>query len=348
MKQLPNLYALRFILCLFVILQHIPDTSKSIGLPYFHDAAMLHKGGLAVFYFFTLSGFLIIRIIYLEIKTTQAFNFKHFYMRRIQRLYPIYYLVLFFGSAFYNFILPYFNIQYDGDYPWGTFFAGYIFLVPNVITYYYKVGGILNVLWSIGVEEQFYLFAPLLIYIGRKNILLTLFLMLISLIGLHVFFTDLYIYKNYYFYFVCGGVFAVFFEKFKGAFFYNRILHIIVYSLFIVSFLSNYFDSSFGKYIHYFNMLLSALLISLISYYPLGIVKNNSINYFGKISYGIYMYHMIALYIILYMFKKIHLDSYFNDIISIVFINTLCISASIFISHMSFKYFEKLFYKPKF
>lgn len=348
MKQLPNLYALRFILALLVILQHIPDTSNNVGLPFFDNSPIFHKGGQAVLYFFTLSGFLIIRIIFLEINSKNTFNFKNFYLRRVQRLYPVYYLVLFSGFLFYNFFLPSFGIDYNIEYPIHEFFLGYILLIPNVITHYYKVGGILNVLWSIGVEEQFYLFAPLLIYIGRKNILFTLIILLLILLGISLFYFDFYSYKNYYFYFVCGGLFAVFFEKFEFHFFKRPIIHVIAYIIFILSFITNYFTFDYGIFYHYFNMLLGALVISLITYYPKFEIKIKSINYFGKISYGIYMYHMFSVVMVLFFVKRFGLFNVLSNSILIILINILCIFFSILLAHISYQYFEKIFYKSKF
>lgn len=348
MRQLPNLYALRFFLALLVILQHIPDTSFNVGLPFYDNLPIFHRGGQAVFYFFTLSGFLIIRIIFLEITTKKAFDFKNFYLRRIQRLYPVYYLVLFSGFFFYNFFLPSFGIDYNIEYPIHEFFLGYILLVPNVITHFYKVGGILNILWSIGVEEQFYLFAPLLIYIGRKNILTTLIIFLFILLGISIFYFDFYTYKNYYFYFVCGGLFAVFFEKYEFNYLKNTIIHLVVYIIFILSFITNFFIFNNGIYYHYFNMVLGALTISLIAYYPLFKINSKSINYFGKISYGIYMYHMFTVVMVLFMVKYLNLINVFNITTLIIFINLVCIVLSILLAHISYQYFEKIFYKSKF
>ncbi|GAA4231958.1 hypothetical protein GCM10022291_05580 [Postechiella marina] len=347
-KQLPNLYAIRFILAILVVIHHIPETSNNVSLPSFDGLPLFHKGKLAVLYFFTLSGFLIIRLIYLELSTKKSFDFKNFYLRRVQRLYPVYYLVLIIGFTFYNFILPAAGIPYNIEYPWDEFFIGYVFLAPNVIAHYYKVGGILNILWSIGVEEQFYLFAPFLIYLGRRHIILTLSILLTILVGIALFYFDFYAFKNYYFYFVCGGLFAVLFEKFKLDFFKNKIIHITVYGLFIISFLTNYLIFESVKFTLIFNMVLSALFISLIAYHPLFIIKSKPLNYFGKISYGIYMYHMIALVVILYFLKKIDIENYLNDTSVIILINAVCIAAAIYISHLSYKYFEKLFYKPKY
>ncbi len=60
-KNLPNLNAIRLFLSIVVIFFHIPRISNSFNIPTYSDLPILQKGTLAVYYFFTLSGFLIIR-----------------------------------------------------------------------------------------------------------------------------------------------------------------------------------------------------------------------------------------------------------------------------------------------
>lgn len=60
-KELPNLYILRFLLSITVIVYHIPMISSNLKIPYYNDSPIFEKGTLAVYYFFTLSGFLIFR-----------------------------------------------------------------------------------------------------------------------------------------------------------------------------------------------------------------------------------------------------------------------------------------------
>lgn len=73
-KELPNLYALRLFLALLVVIFHIPISSSTLDFPSYNGLAIFNKGNLAVIYFFTLSGFLIIRLLYLEIKNTSTIN----------------------------------------------------------------------------------------------------------------------------------------------------------------------------------------------------------------------------------------------------------------------------------
>ena len=88
--------------------------------------------------------------------------------------------------------------------------------MPTVFSALYSPGGILEILWSIGIEEQFYLFiAPLLFLVNKKHILLVL-----SLIGgLYFIVFHLDVFKAFskfslvYFNFLFGGLVSVLEEQ---------------------------------------------------------------------------------------------------------------------------------------
>jgi peptidoglycan/LPS O-acetylase OafA/YrhL len=67
-------------------------------------------------------------------------------------------------------------------------------------------------------------------------------------------------------------------------------------------------------------------------------------NYLGKISYGIYMYHMIVVTLILYGLKFLNLDMLIDQTVLILGINLLIVSVTILTAHFSYQYFEKKFY----
>jgi peptidoglycan/LPS O-acetylase OafA/YrhL len=85
MARLPNLNILRFFLAMVVMLGHIASTSNNLGLPYLPDVPILLKTNLAVYFFFTLSGFLIIRLLFLESRKGWL-NLFNFYKRRMFRI----------------------------------------------------------------------------------------------------------------------------------------------------------------------------------------------------------------------------------------------------------------------
>ena len=77
-RRIPNLTALRFLLALLVIIFHIPLFMNNRGLPAFDSLSIFHRGSEAVYMFFSLSGFLIIRQLYIEKEKFGQINLKNF------------------------------------------------------------------------------------------------------------------------------------------------------------------------------------------------------------------------------------------------------------------------------
>lgn len=89
---IPNITSLRFILAMLVVIFHISEFFQKRGFPYYNNLAVFHKGSEAVYGFFALSGFLIIKQLYKEKKATGTIALKAFYTRRMLRIFPLYYL----------------------------------------------------------------------------------------------------------------------------------------------------------------------------------------------------------------------------------------------------------------
>ena len=101
MKRLPNITALRFILASLVMIFHIPQFCQNRGFPFFNNLAIFNKGEEAVYIFFSLSGFLIIRQLYIEKSTSNSIDLRRFFLRRVLRILPLYYLVCIVGPLTY-------------------------------------------------------------------------------------------------------------------------------------------------------------------------------------------------------------------------------------------------------
>lgn len=348
MKQLSNLYPLRFVLALFVIVFHLPEISKTVGLPHFNTWPLFHKGELAVYYFFSLSGFLILRLIYLEITQTGHFRFWVFYKRRIQRLYPVYYLVLLVGISLYHLVLPLMQIPFATPYHLLDLLGHYVLLIPNVFKYYHpELGGILVVMWSIGIEEQFYLFIPLFMYLFRRTIVGSVALLLVLLLLILFCWPDFYRYYNYYFYFLFGGLLSILAVRKEWSFFRQRWLHLLVYTLVILSFTTNLLQVTQPFFYHFLNMLLSGCLLTLIADYPLFRIQNRLLTHLGKISYGIYMYHMIVISFCLFLLSQWPVACYLNDYVFVMLLNLLVVASTCWVAHISYRYFERIFYQER-
>lgn len=132
----------------------------------FHLGLDWFPGGfVGVDIFFVISGFLITRIIKKEIETTGEFCFGAFYLRRIRRLFPALFVVLLFTAlaAALLFSPSHFS-------RFGGAFSSALISVSNIFFWteadYFDISAKLKPLlhtWSLGIEEQFYLFWPLLL-----------------------------------------------------------------------------------------------------------------------------------------------------------------------------------------
>ena len=121
----PGLNALRFFAAYFVLLHHGETIRAKFGMPNFEAYSFFRNGMIAVSFFFVLSGFLITYLLLDEIQRTHDVSIKKFYIRRVLRIWPLYYLLIFIGLA----IVPLFlnMIHYDYKIPYDTATAGVLF-----------------------------------------------------------------------------------------------------------------------------------------------------------------------------------------------------------------------------
>lgn len=345
--MLPNLNALRIFLALMVVLFHVPTISNSVGFASFNNAPIFHKGELAVFYFFTLSGFLIIRNLYIELQQTGSIQLKHFYIKRAGRILPPYLLVLFIGLCLYHFVLPKMGVPFQIDYSLAEALFYNIFVMSNVFkTLYPNIGGILSVLWSIGVEEQFYLICPPLLWIFRKKLSQFLLGSIIILLTLLLLAPNLYQYNNLFFYFAFGGLLSILTVQSKLTWLRASWVQWICVLLFLMSFFTNYLQVTNGFIGHLINMLVSGFFIVTIAYQPRFIIQHSWIDTLGKISYGIYLYHMVVITGVLFVLQKwMNYGLVLSSVSQILIINAATISITCLVAWLSHKNFESLFYR---
>jgi peptidoglycan/LPS O-acetylase OafA/YrhL len=347
MKRLPNLTSLRFLLASLVVIFHIWQFCKHQGFPFFNNLAILNKGQEAVCMFFSLSGFLIIGQLYVEKTLSNTINLRHFFLRRIIRIFPVYYLVLSFGLIYYRLILPYLGFNYQNNYDLieGVFLA-YTFF-PNIFALY-QPGGIIEVLWSIGIEEQFYLFiAPLIFILPFKYI--ALFLLLFTIIYFGLYFSEfiqfLRNYKMLFFYFSFSGMCSVlwFTKKIR-----IKRFRFLLFVIFIIYFTTSVFKNNLSyTFYHFFSMVLFGSMICVLVEKSIRILENKVLTYLGKISYGIYMYHAISMQIVGYIFLKSNVYLKVSSLQAIIIFNLLVFTFTIITASLSYRYFETYFLNLK-
>ena len=158
----PALDGLRGVAILFVILYHFHFLlGKSTPLTYAIYRA-LNFGWCGVDLFFVLSGFLITGIL-LDAKGKPDF-FRSFYIRRVLRIFPLYYCYLAFVLVVFYAASPWLR-------PVGEWAGWYIAYLSNWKPDHGENDQYLRQLWSLAVEEQFYLVWPFLIAFTSKRYL---------------------------------------------------------------------------------------------------------------------------------------------------------------------------------
>lgn len=322
-----------------VFVSHFPQvTNHRIGKFIYHISTSSEFGYIGVDIFFVLSGFLLTAIL-LQRKSTKLL-IKSFYLGRIKRIFPVYFLVVLPSCYFFKE-----SLFYPLTFSYNLYFP---FLLKK---YSYEH------IWSICVEEHFYIFLPLFVMFFSKRVLILITKYLIPIISILLSFVALNFYsKNVSSNIIFSNSIIRFISLSFGAYLaisrhdeskkeFNRIQF---YRLLIIL-VSFYFG---GLYVKKLQLLLSPIfkliLFSCFSYtlvYILLFVEgskfsvkllftNRIIKYVGTISFGIYMYH----YPILFGLQKLYPE--YQGIMNVNHCLVLIFSTFL-ISHFSYKYFEK-------
>jgi peptidoglycan/LPS O-acetylase OafA/YrhL len=160
MRRIAGLDGVRGIAVLMVVFFH---TTHLSGLCLVDEIVWRATRGLwiGVELFFVLSGYLITGIL-LDSKGSSHY-FRNFYARRALRIFPLYYAVI-AAYIFILLLLP--SVQQFGLKPLPLGGLYYWFYVSN---WWFQQHQVLGVTWSLAIEEQFYLFWPLAVYLLNRR-----------------------------------------------------------------------------------------------------------------------------------------------------------------------------------
>lgn len=335
-----NLYGLRFIASLIVMMYH------------FYGDFVIH-GHYGVVLFFVLSGFLITFLLFEEKKEFTQINIFKFYMRRALRIWPLYFLILFISVGLYFYSNKNSNLI--------TIVPFYLFFLPNVaFALNLTINKYSSILWSVGSEEQFYLFWPLIVNFFKKKgfLRLNLFFIVFFTFGPniidffnHNFFSDSNIIitiskilnRTGFNCIATGAVFAYIY-KYKTKllkFICQKNIQLLNFMLIVILLIFNTKKLLFkGVDDQIYALLFGILILNLaINNQSIFKLENQILNYLGKISFGIYMYHLLLIDFSFFIANKITINTH------VLFIMSLALTISV--SSISYHFFEKPFLNLK-
>lgn len=354
----PNLNGLRFIAAFLVIIHHIEQFKLFFDIESYWSTIPFVRivGKLGVVLFFVLSGFLITYLLLAEEFTFKKISIRQFYMRRILRIWPLYFLII----SLALFILPNISIftipGFGKDIAYSNLawkLGLYVIFLPNLVLSVYGVVPYASHTWSIGAEEQFYLVWPVILRYVKKYRGLLMIAVIVSYLGIKILFRTLlsglpYIEEIRGFWYAfpidcmaIGGLYAVLlFQK------SNFLKYIIRNDLFYISIILVTVFMINGLYIPYiqyefYSVFFGLIILNFAVNDTIKISLENKIfNQLGNISYGLYMYHPIAIVLALYLSGLVGV--YTNW-----YIYPLSLIFTIVMAWLSYTYFETFFLKFK-
>jgi peptidoglycan/LPS O-acetylase OafA/YrhL len=339
----------RFLAFLLVFLAHVSDTVlqralRSPGSAWAHlvsTSSAFGRQGVTIF--FTLTGFLLARVLLREKARNGDISIKNFYLRRILRIWPLYFFYL-LTCAFLSLFSTNPTIHWIE--------------VPLLLTFTYNIGQTFLILpssfatitWSLSVEEQIYLVFPWVMKrLGAKNfnywLLATALLGIFSRVLINAF--NISKIPNTFEYLdviILGIVFALHEDGIRRFF----SCHILPYSLgafvLIATYVGNYtgiMSSTLGRILSLNATALLAIVLLLVTRELAQHDRTQIFSFFGYLgrrSYGMYLFHWMVINI---MFGK---NIFFSDskgfnVFGVIF----ALLGTIGVSILSYRYFEQPF-----
>ncbi|HQQ96845.1 MAG TPA: acyltransferase [Cyclobacteriaceae bacterium] len=350
----PGLNGLRAIAAMAVVFAHITDELPAFGLNAFvfgqnadgnPKATLLAGYGVSIF--FALSGFLITYLL-LEEKKVQTINIRNFYMRRILRIWPLYYTYL--VAALLT------AVAFKGPVAWSAV-SLYVFLSANIPFILHTGLPFLVHYWSLGVEEQFYAFWPWLVR-HTGNLLRAAVIISVSLIllkcairladiqygGLRIWYDIIHVTRFHCM--LMGAIGAMLYDK-RTAWFLrittNWPVQLLAWIIIILAAVNKFHVASVLD-----NEIISAVTVALI----MGQIHQSNrivnleiapLDFLGKISYGLYVIHPLLIFWLSRLIRFDHPDNPLNYVLVFV----LCYLLTIAAAWISYQWWERPFLKQK-
>ena len=342
----PAIDGLRLLAFLLVFFRHF---KIAVPFPFLRET-----GWIGVELFFLISGFLLTKLLREEYIQQGTIQIKQFFARRALRVWPLYF--------FYLLVISLYAIKVGPHYFFPDRLIGNFLFYDNIISAIelYNPNSFTIHLWSISMEEQYYLLLPfaipwLLSLDQKKLIRFFLFAYLIILAARLIAFVyktpDPFIYVLP----ISGDCFLL--GMMLGIGLFDNIIHrfrslptfvISVLLLSTIYFLPAREVQGFHNvYVYSIIAVAFALLLISVIHQPNKLLEfifaNKLSRYLGKISYGLYIYHIISIYGAGRICDKLGIAAQLHQL-------WLSLFLTVILSVLSYEFFEKFFlrYKYKF
>lgn len=308
-----NLDSFRGLLALSVIISHVEYIRFFFRMPsYFLEAFIFHLGKIGVTGFFVLSGFLITNNL-LKMKRDSSSNtrdIKKFYLKRALRILPLYYAIILLSI----FVFPHISFLHyqippgitDAREVMDKVAVYYYCLLPQIPIAKMIVLPFAEPTWSIGVEEMFYILAPLFVFFTsfrkRWMVVIAVLLMMLKLY--------MWIYipgaaTNPLFSFLALSRFecilvgcAMSCLVAEGSRLYNNLNSVHFYTA-LVLLLISIITVPLNLFIYIHFAIFFGVMILYFYKHPFKFLNNKVLVFIGKISFSIYLVHEIAIVFLL-------------------------------------------------
>lgn len=359
----PNLDGLRFFAFFSVFLFHSFYTNQPaiVNHPvygWFYRAT--RDGHLGVNLFFVLSGFLITYLLLSEKELRGNIGIGAFYMRRILRIWPLYYLIVFIGFVVFPILKS--KLGSSGFVETADIRLFLVFLANFNNIWHESKTPMLHLLWSVSIEEQFYLLWPVLVAIVPIHRMAWLFATIVAIsVAFRIMNVNNLIVLDSHTASVIsdmaiGGLFAwLVYTNTSFLNWWTKLPKGMIIGFYVLGFafiyIRSYIIQAMPYYISVDRVVLAVFFAFIImeqcfsEHSVFKLMRWKFVSHWGTYTYGLYCWHFLALLIAYQINHRLGLN---NNVWGVVVLdNILALAVALLISWLSYNVYEKPFLRLK-